>query len=501
MQPAAPRIGTTTSTETGTEESTAEFCSDAVTTEAPIGSTGLTTGELATGKRATGELETDPLAPDSLEAVAQSASSGGAKILSSREKQLGTSPSADCLTASIPPSSFLQDDTPIDWVSRAKAVTTVEQAIEILSESDFHGRWEVIKRFPDLGSVAIAPLIAIAQDHDNDTEHRWFAIRGLGRFSEPEAITALSRLVATVDHDDLSTLAAEQLAGLGKQAVTALIPLLDRPTERFLAVRALAQIRQRTVIEPLLGVLNDPDPDLRQTALEALGSFHDPRVTTALLEALTDPSGLVRKEAVITLGHRHDLCNQPDLLKPLEQCLWDLELDVCCQAAVAIGRLGLTQSLPALTRLLASAQTPEPLLLNSVRSISWLDTATALTALIDHYRILPPQIQLEVIRRLGQLTPDPHRSTQFLLSVIESQPSQILKQAAALSVGQLGDKTAFRSLVPLLADSNRQVQFHCLRALEQLAPNDLETDLEAILNSQTLPIPVQERIEAHLSTW
>ena len=389
----------------------------------------------------------------------------------------------------------------VDWVRQAKAVKTVEQALVLLSQSDFHGRWEVVKRFPELGQAAIAPLIAIAQDSKADTEHRWFAIRILGRFSEPEAITALGNLVAVVDHDDLSALAAEQLAGLGKQAITALLPLLEQPTERLLAVRALAQIRQRAVIDPLLGVLTDPDPHIRQTALEALGSFHSPRVTAALLVALQDPSSRVRQEAVTTLGHRHDLCGQPAQLKPLERCLADVDITVACQAAIAIGRLGLPQSLPALTRLLASDLTPEPLLLHTVRALSWFDTPTAQAALLGAYGKFSAAVQLEAIRRLGYLKADPHQGTEFLLAVLESGPSLAIKQAAALSLGQLGDSTAFPRLAALLADPNRQAQFHYLRALEQLAPNDLETDLETLLNSHTLPAAVQTHIEGHLSTW
>ena len=406
-----------------------------------------------------------------------------------------------------------------DWVSFAKAVTDIDQALKVLSEGDFQGRWEIVKRFPDFGSSAIAPLIAAAQDEAADVEYRWFAIRSLGRFAAPDAITALGNLVTATDSDDLSSLAAEQLAGMGKQAVAALVPLLDHPAERLLAVKALGQIRQRSIIEPLLNVLNDPDPVLRQTVLEALGSFHDPRVTQALLSALNDTSSPVRKEAVITLGHRHDLCHQPAILRPLEQRLWDIDLEVCCQAAVAIGRLGLTDSLPALEQLMASVNTPELLLRHTVKSLSWFDTAEAQHILLKHYGQLPTPVQLEVVRRLGQLKTSPDQAVQFLLDRLsqylqthylqaqhpqapaEASSNVAIKRAIALSLGQLGDKAAFRSLVPLLADPNRQVQFHCLRALEQLASHSLEVDLEVILNGHTLPEAVQTQIEAHLETW
>ncbi|MEO0756796.1 MAG: HEAT repeat domain-containing protein [Cyanobacteria bacterium J06648_16] len=390
-----------------------------------------------------------------------------------------------------------------DWVSRAKGVTEVEQALLILSEGDFHGRWEVVKRFPDVGQSSVAPLLAIARDPDRELESRWFAVRSLGRFTTPQAIAALAQLVAEVDEDDLSVLAAEQLAGMGSQAVAALIPLLDHPLERPLAVRALAQIRQRAVIEPLLSVVTDTDSQLRQTAIEALGSFHDPRVTAVLLAALDDPSAAVRREAITALGHRHDLCGTPDLLMPLQDCLWDIDLAVCCQAAIALGRLPLPQTVPSLEKLLAASQTPESLLLHAVRSLTWIDTETALTVLLECYEGLPAIAQLEILRRLRQMTTARTRSVNFLRTLLQDTsrlPTEI-KQAAALSLGQLGDETTFLALVPLLADPNQQVQFHCLRALEQLTPHDLAEQLQAVLDSGELPVAVQASIEAHLAAW
>lgn len=413
---------------------------------------------------------------------------------------------------------------PPDWVSRAKAVKSSEQALQVLYDGDFHGRWELVKRFPDFGHESIAPLLALAQDDAVDVEIRWFAIRSLGRFATSEAITGLAQIVLTTDDEDLGCLAAEQLAQLGSDAIAALVPLLDYPQERPLAVRALAQIRQPAVIAPLLTVMSDGQPTIRQMALEALGSFHDPRVTPVLLTALGDTHARVRKEAVITLGHRRDLLSRegtvgspPDgttqslqnkLIQKLTQCLWDFDIDVCCQAAIALGRLGLNAAVPALARLLALDHTPEPLLMCVVRSLTWIDTVEAYAALTEAYGSLPVAIQTEIIRHLSTMQASPQAAVQFLSAqLVAATPDGLgdlpdgIKQAIAFSLGQLGDQTAFMALVPLLADPSRPVQFHVLQALDQLSTTALAEQLEALLNDNTLPISLKTQIETHLASW
>ncbi len=92
----------------------------------------------------------------------------------------------------------------------------VSLAIQALEWGDFQDRWEIAKVLPNLGNGAIAPLIAVLEDEDADTEPRWFAARILGKFDRPEVIQALVQLVKNSD-EELSQIAAETLGNLAKQ--------------------------------------------------------------------------------------------------------------------------------------------------------------------------------------------------------------------------------------------------------------------------------------------
>ena len=48
----------------------------------------------------------------------------------------------------------------------------VSLAIQALEWGDFQDRWEIAKVLPNLGNCAIAPLIAVLEDEDADTEPR-----------------------------------------------------------------------------------------------------------------------------------------------------------------------------------------------------------------------------------------------------------------------------------------------------------------------------------------
>jgi len=56
----------------------------------------------------------------------------------------------------------------------------------------------------------------------------------------------------------------------------------------------------------------------------------------------------------------------------------------------------------------------------------------------------------------------------MLKSASDQSPS--VKQAIALSLGQLGDMQAIDPLIQLLADADAGVKLHVITALKQLAP-------------------------------
>jgi HEAT repeat. len=158
-----------------------------------------------------------------------------------------------------------------------------------LEQGDFQQRWEISKILPDLGIIALEPLLNILQDETADVEMRWFVARILGNFKSELIIEPLINLLknakieATEAEISLQEITTFTLAGFGISAIAPLTQLLEKADSKLLATQALAQIRHSEIITPLLTVVNDPNPRIRAIAIEALGSFHDPRVIPILL--------------------------------------------------------------------------------------------------------------------------------------------------------------------------------------------------------------------------
>ncbi|MFB2892247.1 HEAT repeat domain-containing protein [Aerosakkonemataceae cyanobacterium BLCC-F50] len=357
-------------------------------------------------------------------------------------------------------------------------------ALESLTWGDFQERWDVAKIFPSLGKQAIAPLINILEDEEADEELRWFAARILGEFNDLSVISALVELLKSSESEELSAMATTALANQGKSAITALTDLLEQEEWRLLAVRGLAHIRTKETITPLLSVVNDSKVLVRAMTIEALGSFHDPLVLPALLEALKDVAASVRKEAIIALGVRSDLKDRLNLVSVLKPLLWDFNLEVCQQTAIALGRLGTDEAAEALFSLWQSKVTPLPLQLQAIRALGWVETPQAIAYLKQVFlqdfagsdRQLDSQLLIwqEVITVLGQvqaanLIP---LATQVLIELLNSSHPAMnfaeIRQKLANSLGLLADPQAVDSLQSLLSDRDTVVRLHAIAALKKL---------------------------------
>lgn len=379
---------------------------------------------------------------------------------------------------------------------------SLQNAIAELESGDFQQRWDAAKQLAKMGTVAINPLIEILEDSEADPEVRWFVARTLGQFNSDAVVPALVNVLRTAKTEDSSEnslleITAAALANLGTSAVDSLQSLLENERLRPFATEALAQIRRSETIEPLLSVVNDSNPKVRQTSIEALGSFHDPRIPPVLINALNDPSAAVRKEAIIGLSRREDLVAELNLVEQLQPLLWDIRPEVCQQAQIALSRLRTDEAAMAIVEQIQSTTAPARVKLDAARSLCWIETPMALDYLKQILFTLPEEsnsnvssfsIHQEIISGLGRMNLPKAKiqANQILIEFLQEQHPALnipnIKQLVALSLGQLGDISAFDALVQLLADSQKTVQFHCIAALKQL---------EVPLNSP----PVYQRLQ------
>ncbi len=355
-------------------------------------------------------------------------------------------------------------------------------ALDLLRSGDFQIRWDIAKLLPSFGPAAVDPLLELLQadnlDAEADWELLWFAARVLGDLNQPVAIGSLAHLLKTTRNETVAGTAASALANLGVPAVPALTALLAPGDTRLLAVQALGQIESPMVIEPLLSVVQSPSPLVRATAIEALSRFHTPAVVSVLMEALHDPLASVRQTAIGGLK-ASPVALQFEVLEHLKPLLYDLDLEVCCQAAIVLGHFSTPASTAALSDLLRSNQTPPALQIVAVRALSWIPTSAALEALQQRLiqeplTSLDLPIYKEIIAVLGRVNATALKppSAEILLKLLRSDHLAVqdspTRQTIAFSLGQLGQPEAMTPLTQLLTDPDPGVQLHATSALKLL---------------------------------
>ncbi|MDB9372917.1 HEAT repeat domain-containing protein [Nodularia sphaerocarpa] len=385
-------------------------------------------------------------------------------------------------------------------------------ALSILDMGDFQQRWDIAKILRQLGNIAIPPLIEIVEDEDAEEDLRWYAVRTLGEFQQPDAIISLVDLLKTSENQELKAMAASALGQMGTAAIKALTALLAEEETRVLAVRSLAYIRTQETITPLLSVVEDSQAAVRSATLEALSSFHDQRVPPVLLKALDDVAATVRRAAVQGLGFRPDLSTELDLVKRLQPRLSDFNLEVCCAAAIALSRMGTDEAAKHLFEVFISPNTPLKLQLEIIRALVWVETLSGLEYLQESlYHTTSEILWQEIITVLGQVQ-KPQLMTsaaKILLAVLQSQHlvtvanplGARIKSAIALGLGQLGNNQAVEALILLLADANQIVRLNAIAALKKLDGELAYQQLQQLAHNSTLTPDLQQGIAIALAEW
>jgi HEAT repeat protein len=182
-------------------------------------------------------------------------------------------------------------------------------------------------------------------------EQSVLALRGV---PDARAVAALRQLVGGRRRDrDARVRAAAALAlsstGSG-ETVSALLGMLsERAREpRRAAALALGRLRAPAALLALADLARASDPALRLAAVWSLGQIGVPRGEShgraALVRALGDDEWRIRRVAAEGLGRR----SSPADVRPLLAALEDSRPEVRQEAAVALGRLGSADALPAL---------------------------------------------------------------------------------------------------------------------------------------------------------
>jgi HEAT repeat protein len=387
------------------------------------------------------------------------------------------------------------------------ADAALTSALVELRSGDFQSRWDAAKRIASFGEGAIAPLLDLLQesDPDDDWELPWFIARILGELDHPAALHALVELVRTTDNPEVAGMAATALGGMGVKAIAPLCTLLDQDSTSALAIQALTQIRHPDIIPPLLATVRNAPPALQASTITTLSNFHHPDISELLLNACHSPIASVRQAAVIALGLQADQHNKAELVQHLRPLLWDLNLEVCQQTTIALGRIKTPEAVTTLLEVLRSPHTPMALQVESIRSLIWSGSPIALNGLADFLDADPDPIAYsEALAVLGRVESAAKAQSAAILIRLLDRPiaqSPRDKQTIALSLGQLEQTQAIDPLIQLLADENASVRFHAIAALKQLAPQVAYERLQVLAVSDQENEALKRGVAIALQEW
>lgn len=231
----------------------------------------------------------------------------------------------------------------------------------------------------------------------------------------------------------------------------------DDSTKRRAAVRALGEIEDPRVIEPLIAALEDENGIVRQAAVEELGKIRDPRAIKPLIASLGDKYSWVRRAAVEALGEIGDT----RAVKPLIVALGDEKASMRKAAEKALVRIGNTAIDPliaALGDLNADVRTSAGEVLVRIGS-------PAIDALIAALEGDDAGVQWGVALILGEIR-EPSAIDPLIAALQEEDDD--LRRVAAWALGRIGDRCAFEPLIAALRAEDAGVRQAATWALGRL---------------------------------
>ena len=236
----------------------------------------------------------------------------------------------------------------------------------------------------------------------------------LGSAAGPQLLDQLLPLITSGDAG-IRTTVVKILMGFGDPG-----PVIRRYLEfskslaGFVRERALESLRVfgDALIEPVIALLSDPDPEIRSAAVAIAGAFHDPRIVPATIPLLKDEDWWIRLAAADTLGNLKD----PRAVDALVAALADPEAK--WSAVEALGKIGDMRALPPLGRLLGD---PKP----EVR-----------IAVAEALHLMPHTQVLQALTQMATNDPDRNVKTRVL---------DLIDAAAKNAKGPATDLSAIRA--------------------------------------------------------
>lgn len=267
------------------------------------------------------------------------------------------------------------------------------------------------------------------------------------------------------------------------QALAALARTHEDADVRVLAATALGETGNRAAAEPLIGAVEDPEPNVAAAAVDALGTLGDARALDTLIARVTRGDHWVRMGAILALGSLRDAAAVPTLSAALED-------DALAPAALeAIAEIAAPSGLAALERAARSRAELRPQILHAAVSILAANPGLAPP---DWLR---PLAGPDVDEARGQLSEGDETAARLLgiagtdpaaAALVDAFHREELWPAAGCGAALLPEDVARRAILQALQDVRPAAAAALTAALPPLASAD---DVRALLPQLGSPRP------------
>lgn len=271
----------------------------------------------------------------------------------------------------------------------------------------------------------------------------------------------------------------------------------QQPTVRSALVRAIADVRSPTSVEPLTAALNHSANGLAEHLVNkaiasALADIGDPKAGPALVPLLNSSDNYTRIEAIQAIAE----LRTAEAVEPLIQLATDESLEplVNKKAIEALGRLGNPKAVPALMRMLTKERRGVSFYPESSFALFQLG-APAADALLSALEgkdaelsqwaqtngIIPASYTFKAARILGDLRDKRAEAPLLkLLAFTHSDPriQAMVRVQAAEALGQLRADSAVKPLAAMLTEPDPGVRDGYVRALVLMGGRDALPALE-----------------------
>ena len=265
---------------------------------------------------------------------------------------------------------------------------------------------------------------------------------------------------------------------------------------REAAVEGLAQVKDVSIVLPLMEVLKDKasDSNVRRAVVEALGETDDRSIVPVLVEVLKDNTSAssVRRAAVEVLGQTDDRSVVPVLLEVLRNK--SENSDVRRAVVETLGQIGDQSVIPMLVDALKVFDPFGLVRRAAVEALGQIGDQSVISVLVEVLKdkASDSDIRRAAVEALGQI--GDQSVISVLVEVLKDKASDSdIRRAVVKSLGQIEDQSVISVLVGVLKDkaSASSVRRAAVEALRQIEDENVVTVLMEVLRNRSENSDVQ----------